>query len=107
MSEKEPEELPLRILHDFLFELDNEWGSFRTGSLLSMITTLLLFLLFIPRYFLITIRSPGIIDTLIAMGIIAALVYSVYLSYRQHKFYRRWEKRMGLLLHFEEELLGA
>lgn len=107
MGERKPEELPVRVLHDFLFELDAEWGRFRTGSLLSMVTTILLFVLFIPRYFFITIRNPGIVDTLTAMGIIAALVYSVYLSYRQHKFYRRWEKRMGLLLHFEEELLGA
>ena len=97
----------MRVLHDFLFEIDAEWGSFRTGSLLSMVTTFLLFVLFIPRYFLVTIRNPGIVDTLTALGIIAALAYSVYLSYRQHKFYRRWEKRMGLLLHLEEELLGA
>ena len=107
MSERNPEELPVRVLHDFLFEIDAEWGSFRTGSLLSMVTTFLLFVLFIPRYFLVTIRNPGIVDTLTALGIIAALAYSVYLSYRQHKFYRRWEKRMGLLLHLEEELLGA
>jgi cation transport ATPase len=107
MGERKPEELPMRVLHDFLFELDAEWGRFRMGSLLSIVTTILLFVLFIPRYFLITIRKPGIVDTLTAMGIITALVYSVYLSYRQHKFYRRWEKRMGLLLHFEEELLGA
>lgn len=32
-----------------MFEIDAEWGSFRTGSLFSMVTTLLLFVLFIPQ----------------------------------------------------------
>jgi hypothetical protein len=52
-----------------------------------MIITILLFLLFIPRY------------------IIIALFYSVYLAFRQYRFYQRWERRIALLLHLEEELL--
>jgi len=41
----------------------------------------------------------------IAVGIIIALFYSVYLAFRQYRFYQRWERRIALLLHLEEELL--
>lgn len=108
MTEKEREEasLPLRSIHDFLFEIESEWSSFRTGSLLSLITTILLFLIFLPRYFLVTLRQGGPLDKLVAVTIAGLLVYSAYTSWRQHKFYQRWEKRLGLLLHLEQELLG-
>jgi hypothetical protein len=71
--------------------------------LLSIITTLILFVLFMPRYFLLTLRQQGHFDTIIALGIIIARLYNLYCSYRQHQFYQWWEKRMGLLLHIEEE----
>ena len=105
-EEKKARDLPVRSLHDFLIEISNEWTRFRNGSLLSIITTIFLFVLFIPRYFLLTLVTKGRVDTLIALGIIVALLYNVYISYRQHQFYQRWEKRIGLLLHLEEEVLG-
>jgi hypothetical protein len=70
-----------------------------------MIITILLFLLFIPRYFVLTLVSPNRFDTIIAVAIIIALFYSVYLAFRQYRFYQRWERRIGLLLHLEERLL--
>jgi hypothetical protein len=103
-AKREPA-LPLRTLHDFLFELNDEWDRFRRGSMWSMVTTILLFVLFIPRYFMITLRTPNRLDTMIALGIIVALCYGLYLSYNQHSFYSRWEKRLGLLLHLEERIL--
>jgi hypothetical protein len=108
MEEKQREEakLPLRSIHDFLFEIDSEWGSFRTGSLLSLVTTVLLFIVFLPRYFLVTLKQGGPLDKLVAVAIAGLLLYSAYTSWRQHKFYQRWEKRLGLLLHLERELLG-
>lgn len=108
MQERDQRDLPIRTLHDFLTEIEEEWGRFKNGSLLSVIMTSLLMLMFIPRYFLLTIRQggPGHVDTIIALGIIAALLCSVYLSYRQHQFYAKWEKRIALILHVEEELLG-
>jgi hypothetical protein len=99
--------LPVRTLHEFLFEINSEWDRFRTGSLLSIVTTLILFLIFIPRFLLITLRRGGPFDKITIIGIIVALIYNMYLSYRQHNFYRKWEKRMGLLLHMEEEILGG
>ena len=98
--------LPLRTLHDFLFEIDSEWNKFRTGSLVSILTSLLLFLIFFPRFFMVTLRRGGPFDKLFALAIIVALLYNMYLSYGQHRFYQRWEKRLGLLLHLEKEILG-
>ncbi|RLI10646.1 hypothetical protein DRO42_00640 [Candidatus Bathyarchaeota archaeon] len=98
--------LPLRTLHEFLFEIEREWDKFRTGSLLSIVTSLLLFVLFLPRFFLFTLRRGGPLDKVFVFAIIATLLYNVYLAYGQHEFYRRWEKRLGLLLHMEEEILG-
>jgi hypothetical protein len=108
MAEKDSEEarLPLRGIHDFLFEIDSEWGSFRTGSLLSMVSITLLFIIFMPRYFLVTLRQGGPMDKLFAVAIAGLLIYSAYTSWKQHKFYQKWEKRLGLLLHLEKELLG-
>ena len=98
-------QLPVRTLHDFLLEIDEEWSRFRRGSLLTMIITILLFLLFIPRYFVLTLISRDRFDTFIALAIIVALFYSIYLAFRQYRFYQRWERRIGLLLHLEEQLL--
>jgi len=98
--------LPIHTLHEFLFEVNREWDKFRTGSLLSIVTSLLLFVLFIPRFFLFTLRRGGPLDKVFVLAIIITLLYNAYLAYGQHKFYRRWEKRMGLLLHLEEKILG-
>jgi len=105
-DEKKPRTLPVRILHEVLLEISNEWTRFRTGSLLSIITTLTLFVLFIPRYFLLTLHKQDHFDSIIAFCIIIAFLYNIYLSYRQHQVYQRWEKWLGLLLRVEEERLG-
>jgi hypothetical protein len=97
--------LPLRTFHDFFFELNEEWDRFRRGSMWSMVTTSLIFLLFIPRYLIATFKTPNRIDTLVALVIVGALCYNFYLSFKQHSFYSRWEKRLGLLLHLEEQIL--
>ena len=108
MTEKQGEEarLPVRSIHDFLFEIESEWNNFRTGSLLSLIINIFLFLLFLPRYFLLTLRQGGPFDTFIALAIGGLLIYSAYMAWKQYKFYQRWEKRLDLLIHLENELLG-
>ena len=102
---KKESRLPLRTFHDFFFELSEEWDKFRRGSMWSIVTTVLIFLLFIPRYLIATLKTPNRFDTLVALVIVAALFYNIYLSYKQHSFYSRWEKRLGLLLHLEEQIL--
>jgi hypothetical protein len=105
MSETRDRDLPIKSIHDFLTEIDEGWSKFKTGSLLSIATTCLLMIMFIPRYFILTIKQPGYIDTVIAIGIVAALIATIYLSYRQYRFYGRWEKRIELLIHLEKELM--
>ena len=83
--------LPLRSLHDFLFEIESEWTSFRTGSLLSLISTGMLFILFIPRYLLITLRQGRPFDKMFALVFSFLLLYSSYSSWKQHKFYQKWD----------------
>ena len=104
--DREKETYPLRTLHDFLLDLEREWDKFRTGSLVGIVLSgLLLFfivrminlrLLFRPRMFL---------DTLFLLFIIFLLLYSIYMFYEQYKFFKRWEKRIGLLIHLEERLM--
>lgn len=67
--------------------------------------TLLLYVLFIPKFFTFTMRRGGPLEKAIVFAIIAYLLYNTYLACRQHEFYIRWERGMGLLLHLEEENL--
>ena len=97
MEEKD-RKLPLRSLHDFLFEIDNEWNRFKTGSMLSFIISLLLLIL--------SLRQTFQTQKLFSLLFTVLLLYTTYSSWRQYSFYRKWERRMGLLLHLEEELLG-
>lgn len=101
-EEKKTEALPLRTLHDFLLEINREWDRFRTGSLTSFLTTALLILLFIPRL----LKEGPPFSRILTPILLILLIYNAYLAYRQHSFYKRWEKRLGLLIHLEEELLG-
>jgi len=98
--------LPVRSLHEFLFEISQEWSSFRTGSLVTVILSGILILLLLPRLIVFQWRPREIIETIILGSIIVVLGYNLYIGYRQHEFYKRWEKKIGLLMRVEEELLG-
>jgi hypothetical protein len=114
MSEKEEEgSYPLKSLHDFLDELDKEWGGFRTAALIGMITSVLL-LIFTPYVFLVLlsrirrfdmgfIEVLGDIIFLVAVAVFA--VYEISLLLRQYRFFAKWERRVSLLLHLEERLM--
>ncbi len=108
MTEEEPERPYLvRSLHDFLSELDKEWVKFRTGSLIGMIASGVLLLFFVPRL-LVAIRRPrwNFVDITFLLFITAFLIYSIYALFAQYQFFNRWERRVGLLLHLEEELIS-
>ncbi len=114
MSQKETSETyPLRSLHDFLTELDKEWSKFRTSALIGIVISGLLFVFFVLRFLnlLVRIRNLGlrfleIFDELIFLILISAFVfYEIYLLYRQHRFFTKWERRIGLLQHLEERLM--
>jgi len=113
MSRREDvESYPLRSLHGFLGELDREWDRFRTASLIGMITsgTLLFFLIIRSWSLLLRIRRfglIGVIDEFAFLFLVAAFViYEIFLLLRQYRFFKKWERRVGLLLHLEERLMG-
>ena len=106
MAEEKGERLyPVRSLHDFLYELDREWGKFRAGSLLGIIVSGSLLVFFVAYLLPHALRRPGFLDVLFLTCVIILLVYSLYAMLVQYRFFSRWERRMGLLLHLEEELM--
>jgi hypothetical protein len=98
---------PVRSLHDFLFELDREWTKFRNGSIIGLISSGILFLVVI--WLILRIRHFGLgpIDFILLLFAGAFLGYSIYAMYSQYRFFNRWERRVGLLLHMEEEMLSG
>lgn len=106
MTEEKPEGIyPVRSLHDFLFELDREWSKFRTGSFIGMIASGALLVFSVLRL-LVAIRQRAIVDFIFMIIIVAFLIYSTHALLAQHRFFKRWERRVGLLLHLEEKLIG-
>jgi hypothetical protein len=97
---------PVKSLHDFLFELDKEWSKFRNGTLISLISSGILFVLVV--WLLLRIRHFGLGFLDFVLLIIAGIFlgYSIYAMYSQYRFFNRWERRLGLLLHMEEEILS-
>jgi len=107
MAEEKPERpYPVRSLHDFLTELNKEWDKFRTGSLVGMVTSGALLVFFVLRLLLGAIRRMDVGDVVFFLVIAALLVYSIFALLGQYRFFKRWERRVGLLLHLEEELIG-
>jgi len=104
-EEKQGKTYPVKSLHDFLSELDREWGKFRTGSLVGMVASIALIVFFL-RFLLLAIRRIDVIDVMLLVFVTVFLIYSVYAMFAEYRFFHRWERRMGLLLHLEEELLS-
>jgi len=108
MSKETSEEklYPVKSLHDFLLELDREWTKFRNGTLLALVSSGILFVIVIWLILLVRHLRLGFLDFLlfIFIGVIAG--YSIYATYSQYRFLSRWERRIGLLLHLEEQMLS-
>jgi len=96
---------PVRSLHDFLTELNREWDKFRMGSLLGMITSGGVLFFVVSRLLFAAIRHRNVLDLLFFLVVAALLVYCIYAMYAQHQFFKRWERRIGLLIHLEEKLM--
>jgi hypothetical protein len=108
MSEEKAEKpYPVRSLHDFLFELDREWSKFRNGTLIGLSSSGFLFIV-VLWLILIIRRLPGLGLVAFLFLVVAGvfLGYSVYAMYSQYRFFNKWERRIGLLLHLEEEILA-
>jgi hypothetical protein len=104
-EEKDKTEYPLRSLHDFLSELDKEWDKFRTGSLIGVIVSSAL-LIFSSFRLLAALRNRALLDFLFMIVVVVSLVYTIYALFAQHRFFRKWERRIGLLLHLEDKLIS-
>jgi membrane protein implicated in regulation of membrane protease activity len=104
-KEKQETRYPLRSMHDFLYELDKEWDRFRTGSLIGLIVSGALLLFSVFRV-LSALRNRAVFELLFMLVVVAALVYTISALLAQHRFFKKWERRIGLLLHMEEKILG-
>ena len=105
-EENKDKKLPVRTLHEFLFEISQEWDRFRTGGLFNMVLSGLIVIILIPRLIAFSFRRGDLIESLVTLGIMIACSYNIYISWRQHDFYKKWEKKIGLLIKLEEDLLG-
>ncbi len=106
-NEKNEETYPVKSLHDFLFELDKEWGKFRNGSLIALISSAIMFVFVI--FLILVIRHlprPTLIDLVFLLIAGILLAYSIYATYSQYRFFNKWERRLGLLMHLEDELIA-
>jgi hypothetical protein len=105
-EEKADKPYPVKSLHDFLFELDKEWSKFRNGTLIGLISSGFLFI--VVLWLILIIRrldlGLGVFLFLVVAGVF--LGYSIYAMYSQYRFFSKWERRIGLLLHLEEEILA-
>lgn len=95
---------PVKSLHDFLSELDEEWNRFRTGSLVGLIVSCVL-LIFSALSLLGALAEGRILEFIFMIIIAVFLTYTIFALYAQHRFFKRWERRIGLLLHLEENLI--
>jgi hypothetical protein len=96
---------PLRSLHDFLYELDKEWDKFRTGSLIGVIVSFILLLASVFLMFGAAMQGQ-IGGAILMVVIVAALLYTVSALFAQHKFFKKWERRIGILIHMEEQIIN-
>lgn len=71
-----------------------------------MITSGTLLVFFVIRFLLMAIRQRALADLIFLIIIVAFLIYIMYTLLAQYQFSKRWERRIGLLLHLEEELIG-
>jgi hypothetical protein len=108
MSEEKKEKLySVKSLHDFLFELDREWSKFRNGTPIGLISSGFLFLVVLLLILIIRRLDLGLGAFLFLIVAGVFLGYSVYAMYAQYRFLNKWESRIGLLLHLEEQILAG
>jgi len=106
-NEKNEEKLyPVKSLHDFLFELDKEWTKFRNGTLIGLLSSGLLFIIVIWLLLRTHYFRLGLIDFVLLIFAGIFLGYSIYAMYSQFRFFNKWERRVGLLMHMEDQMLA-
>ena len=97
---------PVKSLHDFLFELDKEWTKFRNGTLIGLVSSGILFIIVVGLLLRTRHFGLGLVDFVVLIFAGIFLGYSIYAMYSQFRFFNRWERRVGLLLHMEEQMMS-
>jgi len=97
---------PVKTLHDFLLELDREWTKFRNGTLVALFSSgillvIAIWLILVTRHFRL-----GFLDFAFFIFVVIIAAYSIYATYAQYSFLSKWERRIGLLVHLEEQMLS-
>lgn len=106
MTDKEQEKAyPVRTLHEFLTEINQEWSKFKRGAILSLITSSILLVAFVLVFYRTAITGFEVSDVILEVLLVGFVVYSMYLMNVQYRFFRRWENRMTRLYMFEEKLM--
>src|SRR3989304_5535703 len=108
MASTKPEEtFPIKSLHEFLSELDKEWGKFKSASIISILTACVLLAFSIFRFS----RSVALgfeTDYIVLFPfVIALLSYGIWMMAAQLRFLRKWERRMRVLVNLEEQLISG
>jgi len=97
---------PVKTVHEFLSEIDHEWGRFKRGAIISAFISIMLILALVSASIIALRRGLGDVGDTIFIGLLLAfLVYNVYLMIGQFRFFRKWEKRMTRLATLEEKLM--
>ena len=96
---------PVKSLHDFLFELDKEWTKFRNGTLIGLASSAVLFIVVVFLILRTRHFELGLVGFVLLILAAIVLAYSIYAMYAQYWFLNKWERRIGLLLHTEEEMM--
>ncbi|MBT0159345.1 hypothetical protein G4O51_05100 [Candidatus Bathyarchaeota archaeon A05DMB-2] len=106
-EEKNEKVYPVKSLHDFLFELDKEWSKFRNGTLIGLISSGILFVIVLWLILRTRVFGLGLFDFIFLLIAGVFLGYSIYAMFAQYRFFNKWERRIGLLLHLEEQILAG
>jgi membrane protein implicated in regulation of membrane protease activity len=106
-EEKNDKVYPVKSIHDFLFELDKEWSKFRNGTLIGLISSGILFVIVLWLILRTRVFGLGLIDFIFLLIAGVFLAYSIYAMFAQYRFFNRWERRIGLLIHLEEQILAG
>jgi len=89
-----------------LSELDKEWTKFRNGTLIGLGSSVVLFLVVVFLILRTRHFELGLVGFILLILAAIVLAYSIYAMYAQYRFLNRWERRIGLLVHMEEEMLS-
>ncbi len=96
---------PIKTIHEFISEINREWGRLKRGAVISIIISSILLVAF-GFLFAATLQRGFVASGIILLLLLAGLlVYCIYLMVLQLRFFRKWENRMTKLFTLEERLL--